>query len=208
MEIFRNLQGGFQMERKGSVTRKTKETDITAELLLDSIQKSEIDTGVPFFDHMLESMSRHGRFRLKLSCKGDREIDDHHSVEDIGICLGLAFKQALGDKSGIVRFGDTTIPMDDALTMVAVDISGRPFYKYTGPLLTGTIATYSEELTDEFLRSFAINAGVNLHVMVYYGQNKHHVHETIFKALGISMYKAASTDVSLKGEVPSTKGML
>lgn len=196
------------MERKGSVARKTKETDITVDLLLDSIQKSAISSGVPFFDHMLEAMSRHGRFRLNLACTGDNEIDDHHSVEDVGICIGQAFKQALGDKAGIVRFGDATIPMDDALTMVAVDISGRPFYKYTGPLLNGSIATYSEELTDEFLRAFAVNAGVNLHVMVYYGQNKHHVHETIFKALGIALYKASCRDDSLKGEVPSTKGML
>ncbi|MBP7735918.1 MAG: imidazoleglycerol-phosphate dehydratase HisB [Spirochaetes bacterium] len=196
------------MERKGSVKRKTKETDIALELILDSVEKSEIASGVPFFDHMLESMSKHGRFRLTLSCKGDNDIDDHHSVEDIGICLGQALKQALGDKAGIVRFGDVTIPMDDALTLVAVDLSGRPFYKYTGPLLNGSIATYSEELTDEFLRALAMNAGINLHVMVYYGQNKHHVHETIFKALGISLYRAASRDLGLKGEVPSTKGTI
>jgi imidazoleglycerol-phosphate dehydratase len=196
------------MERKGSVARKTKETDITLELILDSIEKSRIASGVPFFDHMLESMSKHGRFRLGLSCAGDNDIDDHHSVEDIGICLGQALKQALGDKAGIVRFGDATIPMDDALTMVAVDLSGRPFYKYTGPLLNGTIAAFSEELTDEFLRALAMNAGINLHVMVYYGQNKHHVHETIFKALGIALYKAASRDLGLKGEVPSTKGTI
>ncbi len=196
------------MERKGSVSRKTKETDIAIELVLGSIGKSEIDSGVSFFNHMLEAMSRHGRMRLKLSCRGDREIDDHHSVEDIGICLGQAYKQALGDKSGIIRFGDVTIPMDDALTMVAVDLSGRPFYKYTGPLLNGMIATYDEELTDEFLRAFAMNAGINLHVMVYYGQNKHHVHETIFKALGISLYKASLRDDLLEGEVPSTKGII
>ena len=196
------------MERKGSVTRKTKETDITVELTLNSNQKSEIKSGVPFFDHMLESMSRHGRFHLKLSCRGDREVDDHHSVEDSGICIGLALKQALGDKSGIIRFGDVTIPMDDALTMVAVDCSGRPFYQYTGPILNGSIATYSEELTDEFMRAFAMNAGINLHVKVFYGQNKHHVHETIYKALGISLFKATMKDESLKGDVPSTKGIL
>ena len=125
------------------------------------------------------------------------EIDDHHSVEDIGIALGQAFKQALGDKAGIIRFGDATIPMDDALTMVAIDLSGRPFYKYTGPELNGSIGTFSEELTDEFLRAFAMNAGVNLHVTVFYGQNKHHVHETIFKALGIALHKAAAIDESL-----------
>ncbi len=196
------------MERKGSVTRKTKETDIALDLILDSVEQSRITSGVPFFDHMLESMSKHGRFQLALSCRGDNDVDDHHSVEDIGICLGQALKQALGDKAGIIRFGDVIIPMDDALTMVAIDLSGRPFYKYTGPLLNGSIATYSEELTNEFLRALAMNAGINLHVMVYYGQNKHHVHETIFKALGIALYRAAAMDLGLKGEVPSTKGII
>jgi imidazoleglycerol-phosphate dehydratase len=196
------------MERKGSITRKTKETDISAEVVLDSVQKSEISSGVPFFDHMLESMAKHGRIRLKLSCAGDREIDDHHSVEDVGIVFGQAYRQALGEKSGIKRFGNVTIPMDDALTMVAVDLSGRPFYKYSGPELTGVIGAYDEELTDEFLRAFAMNAGVNLHVMVFYGQNKHHVHETIFKALGLALYKAAAMDDMIKGVVPSTKGTI
>lgn len=196
------------MERKGSITRKTKETDIAVDITLNSTEKSEITSGVPFFDHMLESMSKHGRFSLKLTCRGDREVDDHHSVEDTGICIGLALKQALGDKSGIQRFGDVTIPMDDALTMVAIDCSGRPYYNYTGPILNGSIATYSEELTGEFLRALAMNAGINLHVKVFYGQNKHHVHETIFKALGIALYRATVKDDSLKGYVPSTKGML
>jgi imidazoleglycerol-phosphate dehydratase len=196
------------MNRKGSVTRKTNETDISVELLLDSIDKSEINSGVPFFDHMLESMSKHGRFSLNLACAGDREIDDHHSVEDVGIALGATFKQALGDKAGIMRFGDATIPMDDALTLVAVDLSGRPYYNYTGPELNGSIATYSEELTDEFLRAFAMNAAVNLHVKVYYGQNRHHVHETIFKALGIALYRAMVKDDMMRGVVPSTKGII
>src|SRR4030042_842979 len=196
------------MERKGSVTRKTKETDISVELTLDSIQKSDINSGIGFFDHMVDSMSKHGRFRLRLSCTCDRNVDDHHSVEDIGIAFGLALKQALGDKSGITRFSDVTIPMDDALSMVALDLSGRPYYKYSGPELNGTIAVYEEELTDEFLRAFAMNAGINLHVTVWYGQNKHHVHETIFKALGIALYKASSRDEMLKGEVPSTKGII
>jgi imidazoleglycerol-phosphate dehydratase len=196
------------MNRIGSIKRKTRETDISADLLLESVEKSAINSGVPFFDHMLESMSKHGRFRLTLTCAGDREVDDHHSVEDIGIAMGLALKQALGDKAGITRFGDATIPMDDALTMVAIDLSGRPFYKYAGPVMNGTIAAYSEDLTDEYLRAFAMNAGINLHVTVFYGQNKHHVHETIFKALGIALYKAALKDDMLKGEVPSTKGTI
>lgn len=196
------------MKKHGAISRKTKETDISVDLLLESIDASKITSGVPFFDHMLASLSKHGRFRLELACKGDNEIDDHHSVEDIGIALGQAFRQALGDKAGIRRFGDATIPMDDALTMVAVDLSGRPFYKYTGPELNGTIGAFSEELTDEFLRAFAMNAGVNLHVTVFYGQNKHHVHETIFKALGLALAKAVANDESLGGQIPSTKGTI
>lgn len=196
------------MERTASVKRKTKETDIQIELRLDGPRKSIIQSGVPFFDHMLESLATHGRFSLELTCHGDREIDDHHSVEDIGIALGTAFREALGEKAGIRRFGDATVPMDDALTMVAIDLSGRPFYKYTGPVLNGSIGSYSEELTDEFLRAFAINAGINLHVSVSYGQNRHHVHETIFKSLGIALRKAIEIDESLGGVVPSTKGSL
>ncbi|MBN2159966.1 MAG: imidazoleglycerol-phosphate dehydratase HisB [Spirochaetes bacterium] len=196
------------MARKGSVTRKTKETDISVDMVLDSVDKSDINSGVPFFDHMLDSMSKHGRFRLSLSCVGDRQVDDHHSVEDIGIAMGLALKEALGEKAGIRRFGDVTIPMDDALTMVAVDLSGRPFYSYTGPALDGSVGSFSEELTEEFLRAFATNAGINLHVTVFHGQNRHHVHETIFKALGVALYKAASKDDTLQGEVLSTKGSI
>ena len=196
------------MKRKGSVTRKTKETDISVDIELESTEVSQINSGVPFFDHMLASMSKHGRFSLSLTCKGDREIDDHHSVEDIGIALGQALKNSLGDKAGITRFGDATIPMDDALTLVAIDLSGRPFYKYTGPELNGSVGNFSEELTDEFLRAFAMNAGVNLHVSVFYGQNKHHVHETIFKALGIALAKAVAHDAALGGQVPSTKGTI
>jgi imidazoleglycerol-phosphate dehydratase len=196
------------MERKGSVKRKTSETEISLDIVLGSTGKSEITSGVPFFDHMLDSMSKHGRFLLKLTCTGDREVDDHHSVEDVGITLGMAFKQALADKAGIVRFGEATVPMDDALTMVAVDLSGRAYYKYSGPVLNSFIGPYSEELTDEFLRAFAMNAGVNLHVMVLSGQNMHHVHETIFKALGIALYRASSMDEFLRGTVLSTKGTI
>ena len=196
------------MERKGSVKRKTSETDISLELVLESSNKSEISSGVPFFDHMLESMSKHGRFYLNVSCTGDREVDDHHTVEDVGITLGMAFKQALADKAGIIRFGDATIPMDDALTMIAVDLSGRPYFKYTGPILNSFIGPYSEELTDEFLRAFAMNAGINLHVVVLSGQNMHHVHETIFKALGLALYKASAKDDFLQGSVLSTKGTI
>jgi imidazoleglycerol-phosphate dehydratase len=196
------------MERKGTVSRKTAETEVTAEVILDSVRDSAIESGVPFFDHMLASMAKHGRFFLKLSCAGDREIDDHHSVEDSGIVIGQALKQALGDKAGIRRFGSATIPMDDALTLAAVDLSGRPFFEYSGPGLNGVVGSYSEELTEEFMRALAMNAGINLHVKVFYGQNRHHVHETIFKALGMALRDAVSIDEILRGGVPSIKGTI
>ncbi len=196
------------MKRQSVVERKTKETAIRIELDIDDISESSIQTGVPFFDHMLMSMSKHGRFHVNLTCTGDTEIDDHHSVEDIGIALGSAFKQALGDKAGIYRFGDVTIPMDDTLTMVAVDLSGRPYFQYQGPVLNGSVGRYNEELTDEFLRAFAMNGGINLHVHVYYGTNRHHIHETIFKALGIALFKAVTHDPRMDGGVLSTKGTI
>ena len=196
------------MKRKSEEKRKTRETDIAIELELSSLENSVIDSGVPFFDHMLSSLSRHGRFFLKLSCSGDHHIDDHHSVEDIGISLGSAFRKILGDKKGIRRFGDATVPMDDALTLAAVDLSGRAYFRYDGMELKGTIKKYSEELTIEFLRSFASSAGINLHVKVINGENRHHIHESIFKALGIALFKAYSIDGSLENSIPSTKGTL
>ena len=196
------------MERISVVERKTSETDIRVELNLDKISGSNIETGIPFFDHMLNSMMRHGRFTASIKCRGDIEIDDHHTVEDIGICLGRAFKEAMGDKAGIKRFASVTIPMDDALTLVSVDLSGRAFFKYTGSELKGYIKEYSEELTLEFLRSFSDNAQVNLHVEQKYGDNRHHIHESIYKALGIALYNGCTIDESLGGGIPSTKGEL
>ena len=196
------------MERQATVHRKTKETDIALTLRLDCAEPSIIVSGVPFFDHMLNSMARHGRFQVNLSCRGDHAIDDHHSVEDIGICLGRALAQALGERAGIHRFGDATVPMDDALTQVAVDISGRAFFSYRGGALSGQINRYSEELTLEFLRAFADNAGVNLHVVRLYGENRHHIHESVFKALGVALRRAVLADPSLGGAVASTKGTL
>ncbi len=194
------------MERKSTVRRKTLETDISLRLVLESNEKSEINSGIPFFDHMLSAMSRHGRIYLSLHCKGDLQVDDHHSIEDIGICLGKALKKALGEKAGIRRFGEAIIPMDDTLTLVSVDLSGRPFFKYSGAPLAGFINTYSEELTIEFLRSLANNLGMNLHVNVLYGDNRHHIHESIFKSLGVALFMAYSIDESLEGNIPSTKG--
>ncbi|MBN1534978.1 MAG: imidazoleglycerol-phosphate dehydratase HisB [Spirochaetes bacterium] len=196
------------MERKSKLTRKTSETDISAELILHTTKESQINSGVPFFDHMLLSMAKHGRFHLRLLCQGDNEVDDHHSVEDIGIAIGQALKDALGDKSGINRFGEAVIPMDETLSMVAMDLSGRPYYQYTGKALSGYIGRYSEELTGEFLRAFATHAGINLHVKVFYGTNKHHIHESIFKALGVALYKATAFDQVIGGRVLSTKGTI
>jgi len=193
---------------QGKIQRKTKETDIKLEIILSSTESSNIKSGVPFFDHMLNSMAKHGRMSINLTCKGDYEIDDHHSIEDIGICMGQAFKQALGNKIGIFRFGEATIPMDDALCSTTVDLSGRYYFNYTGLSLDGEINRYREELTLEFLRSFAVNSSINLHVNLLYGENRHHIHEAIFKSLGISLFRAYSKDETLDGVLPSTKGIL
>ena len=194
--------------RKGTFSRKTSETDIEVFLILEDADKSGIESGVPFFDHMLSAMARHGRIKLDLKCVGDTEIDDHHSVEDTGICLGQALKEALADKAGIHRFGEASAPMDDALATVTLDISGRAFFRYSGPPLQGQVGNYAEELTIEFLRAFADNGGINLHVNVSYGDNRHHIHEAIFKALGLALRKAVAIDPLLGGAVPSTKGTI
>ena len=194
--------------RSASVKRTTRETDISVSIELDSLRESSIQSGVPFFDHMISAFSRHGRVAMELSCKGDTHIDDHHSVEDIGICLGKALLRALGDRAGITRFGFASVPMDDALAQVSIDISGRPWFSYDGPELAGKIGAYDAELTKEFLQSLAFNAQINLHVEVRRGANAHHIHEAIFKSLGVALRTAASIDPSLEGAVPSTKGVL
>ena len=194
--------------RRATVERRTRETDITLSLAIPSLEESAIQSGVPFFDHMLSAMTRHGRFHMNLQCDGDYEVDDHHSVEDIGLCLGKALKEALGEKRGITRFGDATVPMDDALATVAIDLSGRPFFRYEGMELQGYVGRYSEELTPEFLRSMATTGEMNLHVKVHYGSNRHHIHEAIFKALGIALYKAMAIDPFLQEEILSTKGTI
>ena len=194
--------------RKGTFSRKTSETDITVTLELENTEDSSIDAGVPFFEHMLSAMARHGRIKVDLKCVGDTEIDDHHSVEDMGICVGQALKEALGKKTGIHRFGEATAPMDDALAVVALDISGRSFFRYTGPALQGQVGRYDEELTLEFLRAFADNGGINLHVSVTSGDNRHHIHEAIFKALGLALRKAVEIDPLMKGNIPSYGGCL
>ncbi|HNX59256.1 MAG TPA: imidazoleglycerol-phosphate dehydratase HisB [Spirochaetota bacterium] len=194
--------------RKGAFERSTKETVISVSIQLGSAGESRIDSGVPFFDHMISSFSKHGMMELVLSCKGDTHIDDHHSVEDIGIVMGKAFALALGDKKGISRFGFASVPMDDSLCQVSVDLSGRPYFRYEGVKLEGKINRYDEELTNEFLYAFSTNSGANIHVNLLYGENRHHIHEAIYKALGLALRNAYTIDPMRAGEIPSTKGTL
>ena len=192
--------------RKSEYSRKTNETDISVTLELASHRESSIATGVPFMDHMLLSFAKHGRMTLNLICSGDTNIDDHHSVEDIGICLGSAFASALGGKEGIYRFGEASVPMDDALALSALDLSGRGHFDYKGPELNGYIGRYSEELTIEFFKAFAVNGGVNLHIHVLSGNNRHHIHEAVFKSAAVALYRAALIDPLIDGSILSTKG--
>ena len=194
--------------RNSQINRKTAETDIALTLNLDGTGVSEIDTGVGFLDHMLTLLSRHGRFDLTVKCAGDTQVDDHHSVEDIGICLGKAFSQALGDKRGICRYGDITLPMDEALILSAVDISGRAFLVYDLDIPTEKVGTFDTELVEEFFIAFAANAGITLHIRQLAGRNAHHIIEGAFKSVARSLRKAVAIDPDCADEVPSTKGVL
>jgi len=169
--------------RKGEITRKTAETDITLSLNLDGSGKSSVDTGVGFLDHMLELFARHGKFDLDAKCKGDIYVDGHHSVEDVGICLGTAFAKALGDARGIYRFSDVTLPMDEALVMCAVDISGRSYLSYDVTLPDHSVGAMDTELLEEFMQAFVRKAGITLHIRMISGKNAHHIIEACFKAL-------------------------
>lgn len=193
--------------RKGRVERHTKETEISLEIGLDGTGKREIHSGIGFFDHMLDLFAAHGRFDLKLACHGDTEVDGHHSVEDVGIALGDAVREALGDKKGIARYGTFYLPMDETLALVSLDISGRPFLVYDGGEMAPSIGGYDTELTEEFLRAFAFHGGITLHVKILYGKNSHHKVEAIFKALGHALRIAAGRDERVQG-IPSTKGVL
>ena len=193
--------------RKAIVKRKTAETDISVELTLDGEGKSKIESGIGFFDHMLTLFSRHGFFDLNVKCDGDIYVDGHHSIEDIGIAMGDALAEALGDKAGITRYASFYVPMDEVLAFVAIDVSGRPFLVYDAPQMAPMIGGYDTELTEEFLRAFAFHAGLTLHVKVLYGTNSHHMVEAIFKALGHALHIATARDDEVKG-VLSTKGVL
>ena len=194
--------------RQAQIERKTKETDIVLQLNVDGTGASKIETGIPFFGHMLEAFSKHGLMDLTVDASGDLEVDLHHTVEDVGIVLGLALRKALGDRRGIVRFGTAAIPMDETLVSAAVDISGRPFIVFNVPLRRTRIANLDLDLLEDFFRAFAFNAELNLHVNMHYGQNLHHVAEAVFKAVGRALAQATRLDPRIAGMVPSTKGSL
>ncbi len=191
--------------RQAKIERKTKETDIVAEANLDGRGAFDIDTGVGFLDHMLSHLAKHGGIDLTVKAKGDLEVDAHHTVEDVGICLGNCLNNALGDKKGIARYGNSSVPMEDALANVAVDISGRAFCSYNAEYRTEKIGDFDVECIEEFARSFANAARLNLHVNVPYGTNSHHIAEAIFKAVGQALRQAVRI---VSSEIPSTKGTL
>ena len=194
--------------RKAEVNRRTGETDIRILLDLDGTGRSVIDTGVGFMDHMLTLFARHGRFDLEVTCKGDTRVDDHHSVEDIGIALGKAFEQALGEKKGVIRYGSTILPMDESLILSAVDLSGRGLLVYDLKIPTEKVGTFDTELTEEFFRALAHNACATLHIRQLSGGNSHHIIEGAFKSVARSLRTAVAIDSACADEIPSTKGVL
>ena len=194
--------------RNAEIIRKTSETDITLSVCLDGVGKNTIDTGVGFLDHMLELFSRHGRFDLDIKCKGDTHVDSHHSVEDIGICLGKAFAKALGDARGIHRFSDVTLPMDEALVLCAVDVSGRGHLSIDVELPDHAVGAMDTELLEEYLTAFARNAGITIHIRLIDGKNAHHIIEACFKSLARALRAAVKIDDEFSDEIPSTKGTL
>lgn len=195
------------MKRFAETKRKTKETEISAELKLDGKGEHEIQTGIPFFDHMLTLFAVHGFFDLDIKASGDLEIDFHHTVEDVGLVLGDTFNKALADRKGIKRFGHSVTPMDDALAAVTIDLSKRPFFVCNSPAPVHSGANFNVSLTKEFFRAFTITGGMNLHINVLYGDNEHHIIESIFKAAGRAMDEACAIDARIAG-VRSTKGTL
>ncbi|TKH45151.1 imidazoleglycerol-phosphate dehydratase HisB [Paenibacillus terrae] len=193
--------------RAGSVSRKTNETDIQLSFAVDGTGQAEIETDVPFLNHMLDLFTKHGQFDLNVQARGDVDIDDHHTVEDIGICLGQTLLESLGDKKGIKRYASVFVPMDEALAQVVIDLSNRPHFEYRAQYPSQQVGSFSTELVHEFLWKFALEARMTLHVIVHYGQNTHHMIEAVFKALGRALDEATSIDPRVTG-VPSTKGVL
>ena len=194
--------------RKAGIDRKTAETDISLTLDLDGSGLSDIQSGLGFLDHMLTLFAKHGRFDLMLKCAGDTRVDGHHSTEDIGICLGRAFREALGDKKGIVRYGDTTLPMDEALILTAADISGRAYLACDLSIPAQKVGDFDTELVAEFWAAFVRSAAITLHIRQLAGMNSHHIIEGVFKSAARTLRKACAVDPALGDEVPSTKGTL
>jgi imidazoleglycerol-phosphate dehydratase len=195
------------MERSARIERKTSETDITVALEIDGTGTYSVQTPVAFLNHMLELFARHGLFNMTVLARGDTAIDFHHTVEDIGICLGQAIVKALGDKAGICRYGQAAVPMDEALAQVSFDLSGRPYLVFNAPGLKGKVGEFDSELVEEFLQALVNNCKATLHINVPYGKNSHHIIEAVFKALGRALDRATQLDVRICG-VPSTKGVL
>ncbi|MFD1957056.1 imidazoleglycerol-phosphate dehydratase HisB [Paenibacillus thailandensis] len=194
-------------KRAASVARKTNETDITLTFAIDGTGETKIETDVPFLNHMLDLFTKHGQFDLQVEARGDVDIDDHHTVEDIGICLGQTLREALGDKNGIKRYANVFVPMDEALAQVVIDVSNRPHFEYRAEYPSSQVGSFQVELVHEFLWKLALEARITLHVIVHYGRNTHHMIEAVFKALGRAIDEATSIDPRVQG-VPSTKGVL
>lgn len=194
--------------RTSTIARKTKETDVYVSLNVDGTGKSKIDTGIGFLDHMLDLFAFHSRMDLEVTCKGDLNVDAHHTTEDIGIVLGMALNEALGEKRGIIRYGSFTIPMDETLVTVDVDMSGRPFLVFNAELPNITLGSYETEVTEEFMRAFAMNGYMTLHINEHYGKNTHHIIEAMFKAMARAIKAAVKIDPDYADEVSSSKGVL
>jgi imidazoleglycerol-phosphate dehydratase len=195
------------MEREASIERRTQETDIRVELQLDGTGEAEIHTGIPFFDHLLKAFARHGLLDLQIRAKGDLEVDQHHTVEDVGLSLGQAIQKAVGDRAGLVRFGSARVPMADALAQVDLDLSNRPYFEYRVRLPREWVGQFDAPLVEDFLYALATSGGIDLHVELVYGRNIHHSLEAIFKALGRALSQATRVDARIQG-VLSTKGSL
>ena len=200
-------KAGSTFPRKASVDRQTKETAVQISLEIDGAGESQILTGIGFFDHMLTLFAKHGLFSLEVKAPGDLEVDCHHTVEDVGIVLGQTLAQAAGDKSGIKRYGQSYVPMDEALVLVVVDFSGRPYLAFEAELGQGRVGDFDVEMVEEFLRALSVNAGLTLHVRMMAGKNRHHIIEAIFKALGRALSASLEKDARVQG-VPSSKGSL
>jgi imidazoleglycerol-phosphate dehydratase len=196
------------MKRNSKIDRKTKETEIHLKLNLDGTGLSSVDTGIPFMDHMLNLFTAHGFMDMELTARGDTQIDDHHTVEDLGICLGSALNEALADKRGIKRYGMAIIPMDETLIRAVIDISNRPMLSYRVPLKKRTTGTFDVSLMKEFFRALVIHAGITMHINLLAGEEPHHISEAIFKAFGRAFDQASSLEDRLDGTTPSTKGLL